>query len=310
MALKNFTIKDFCSSFGIKEKELSLSVKKLIGNLDFSYKEINNQKLENLILKILKIIDIDKQIIGHKKRKNVWEKGWKENLNEFRDSNYDESKLIPKFIRFGNPIRLNQKYVIPSNPEFELNFVTVCRQWVLEYYFNNIKNIYEFGCGTGFNLLAASKLFPNKSLFGSDFVQSSVDLINEISHSKDINLKGDFFDLINPNYEYKIKKNSGIFTFGALEQLAGKIDEILEYLIVQKPKICVHIEPIIELYDENNLIDYLAIKFQSKRGYTDGLLSKLYNLKNNKKIEILKVKRLFFGSLLMEGYNLVAWRPL
>ena len=310
MALKNFTIKDFCSSFGIKEKELSLSVKKLIGNFDFSYRELNNKKLESLILKVLKLIDIDKQIIGHKKRKKVWEKGWKENLNEFRDSNYNELKLTPKFIRFGNPIRLNQKYVIPNNPEFELNFVTVCRQWFLEYYFNNIKNLYEFGCGTGFNLLAASKLFPNTSLFGSDFVQSSVDLINEISHSKNINLKGNLFDLINPNYEYKIKENSGIFTFGALEQLAGQIDKMLEYLIVQKPKICVHIEPIIELYDENNLIDYLAIKFQSKRGYTDGLLSKLYKLKNNKKIEILKVKRLFFGSLLMEGYNLVAWRPI
>ena len=309
MVLKNFTVRDFCSSFGIKENELSISVKKKIDSLDFTYKEIKGEELQSLIFNILKSIDGDKQIIGEKGRKNVWEKGWEENLNEFKDSNYDELKLIPKFIRPGNPIRLNQKYVIPSNPDFELNFVKVCRQWFLEYYFSGFKNIYEFGCGTGFNLVAAAKLFPNALLFGSDFVQSSVDLVNEISVSKNINIKGDIFDLINPNYDYKIKNNSGIFTFGALEQLASKIDNIVEYLIIQKPEICVHVEPVIELYDKDNFIDYLAIKFQGKRRYTEGLLPKLYKLKKSGKIDILKVKRLFFGSLMMEGYNLIVWRP-
>ena len=61
-------------------------------------------------------------------------------------------------------IRLNQTYIRPVHPEFELNFVKVYRRWFLENYFYPFDNIYEFGCGTGFNLVAASEIFPNQSV--------------------------------------------------------------------------------------------------------------------------------------------------
>ena len=48
--------------------------------------------------------------------------------------------------------------------EFELNFVKVYHRWFLENYFHPFDNIYEFGCGTGFNLVVASEIFPNKNL--------------------------------------------------------------------------------------------------------------------------------------------------
>lgn len=134
--MKNFTISDFSHSFGVEENDFSSSCKKLIKTIDFSYREINGDELENLTLKVLKHIDNDNQIIGAKNRRDVWEKGWQENLIELRNSNYNEAKLIPKFIRPNNPIRLNKKYVIPNNPEFELDFVRIYRQWFLEYYFS------------------------------------------------------------------------------------------------------------------------------------------------------------------------------
>ena len=282
----------------------------LIDAFDFRYRHIEGKEYQALILRILNRIDEDKQVIAGEGRQQVWFNGWQENLDAYIESNFDENELVPKFIRPDNPIRLEQEYVMPFDAKFELNFVHVYRQWFLENYFDAVKQVYEFGCGTGFNLLAASKIFDDKMFFGSDFVQSSVDLVNTIASSKDIPLKGDLFDMINPNYEYKIQDNSGVFTFGSIEQLASEVDNMLAYLLAQKPDVVVHTEPTIELYDDAVLADHLAIKFQGKRGYTEGLLPKLQALEEAGKIELIKVQRLGFGSLFMEGYNLMVWRPL
>ena len=87
------------------------------------------------------------------------------------------------------------------------------------------------------------------------------------------------------------------------------LDKFIKYILEQPISLCIHVEPIIELYNENNLFDYLAIKFQGKRGYTKGLLPYLQKLESNKIIDILKIKRLYFGNLMMEGYNYIIWRP-
>jgi len=310
MNKKELVISDFASSFNTTEDTFSSKCKAIINDSNFFYKELGSEELDNLYLMILKRIELDKQKIGAIKRTKVWQNGWAENLEEFINSGYDEESLVPKFIRGNQPVRLNQNYVLPESLKFELDFVKVYRHWFIENYFKNVDNIYEFGCGTGFNLLNAAKIFPNKSLYGSDFVQSSVDLVNTISKSKNIKLSGSLFDMLNPNYDYKIKNNSGVFTFGAIEQLASNIGKMLDYLLDQKPEICIHTEPIIELYDKNIFTDYLAIQFQRKRGYTKGLLPYLKKLELNGKIKIIKVKRLFFGSLFMEGYNLVIWKPI
>ena len=308
--MKKLTISDFAALFGTSKDTFSSKCKAIINDNNFYYKELEPEELDNLYLVILKRIELDKQKIGAKKRTKVWQNGWAENLEEFINSGYDEESLVPKFIRGNQPVRLNQIYVLPESSEFELDFVKVYRHWFLENYFKDVDNIYEFGCGTGFNLLTASEIFPNKLLYGSDFVQSSVDLVNTISESKSIQLSGSLFDMLNPNYDYKIKNNSGVFTFGAMEQLASKIGKMLDYLLDQKPEICLHTEPMIELYDQNNFTDYLAMQFQSKRGYTKGLLPYLQSLEIDGKIIIIKIKRLFFGSLFMEGYNLVIWKPI
>ena len=172
----------------------------------------------------------------------------------------------------------------------------------------DIDNIYEFGAGTGYNLVLGAQYFPDKNFYGSDFVQSAVDLINLVAKEKNINLKGNLFDMINPNPNYKIKEKSAVFTMGAMEQLSGNVINMFDYLILQKPDICIHMEPEVGFYDKNVLEDYLASKFQEKRGYTNIISTYLRQLEYEGKIEILKIKRISFGSLYMEGYNLFVWK--
>ena len=68
-----------------------------------------------------------------------------------------------------------------------------------------------------------------------------------------------------------------------------------------------HLEPIVELYDENDLLDYLAKKFHQKRHYLSGLLPYLKELEAEGRIVIDKVQRMHFGNFNHEGYTVLVW---
>jgi SAM-dependent methyltransferase len=294
--------------FGVAPASFPEETRRLIDSLNFRYRVIEGDEFEQLVLRILHRIESDRQIVGAPERKKRWEEGWRENLDAFRESGFSEESLVPKFIRRGQPLRLNQAYVCGEDPDFELNFVRVLRNWLACDYLSGMDEIHEFGCGTGFNLLAIADMFPAKRYFGSDFVAPSVELVNAIAREKNIGLVGRIFDMKAPDHSYELGPKSGVFTFGSIEQLAGDIDPMFEFLLSKEPGVCLHVEPAEELYDLNNLSDFLAHKFQSRRKYTSGLLKKLRDLESQGRIEVLKVKRLFFGSLFMEGYNLFVWR--
>lgn len=304
------TLEDFANSFGTTGDDIREACLDLINKIDFNYLTIDGLERDKLILNILKKIDSDRQIIGEPIRKEVWDKGWKENLEDFINSNYDLNKLIPKFIRPNQPMRYNLTYIQPTNFNFELDYFTVFRLWLFKKYFSLYNYIYEFGCGTGFNLVALAQLYPDKKLHGLDFVPSSVALVNKIGEHYKYNISSYLFDMLSPDTDFTLEKGSLVFTIGSIEQLASRIEPFIKYLLKQKVSLCIHVEPLIELYDENILLDYLALKFLNKRGYTSNFLSYLKKLESDKIIEILKVKRLFFGNYLMEGYNYIIWRPI
>ena len=303
------TLEHFAQSFGTTVEDIPDDCRKLIAKTDFRYKILVGEERDKILLDVIKKIESDKQIIGAEERQDVWTKGWAENLEDFIKSEYNLNKLTPKFIRPNQAIRFNQNYIIPTNPNFELDYFSVFRLWLFKKYLKGFDLIYEFGCGTGFNLTMLAQLYPGKKLHGLDFATSSVDLVNKIGEVYGWKMTGHFFDMISPDENFKIGDNSAIFTIGAVEQLASNYEAFLQFLLKNSPALCIHIEPTIELYDESNLIDYLAIKFHRKRGYTENYLTRLRKLEDQNEIEILKVKRLFFGSLFMEGYTYVIWKP-
>jgi len=301
---------DFANSFGIDSSEIDNDTEQIINKLNFEIVKIVDAERDNLILRIVKKIKHDEQVIAAPERKNVWERGWAENLAEYIESKGKLETLVPKFIRKGEVIRWFGDYYRTSDENFELHYITVLRSFLFRKYFGKIDTLYEFGAGTGFNLVHAGSIRPELKLVGTDFVQSPVDLINRVGNDLKINLSAQVFDMLEPHKsKLQLDLNSGVLTFGSLEQLGSKLSNMIEYLIKEKPIVCVHIEPMIEMYDISNLPDYLASWFQSKRGYSSGLIGLLEDLSLQDKLEILDVQRLNFGSLMMEGYNLIAWRP-
>ena len=77
-----------------------------------------------------------------------------------------------------------------------------------------------------------------------------------------------------------------------------------------RPALCVHVEPIVEWYDARTPFDEAARAFHKARGYWEGFPWRLHLLDQAGRIEILKQKRSGFGSLYLEGYSQIVWRPL
>ena len=300
----------FAASFGVAADKLPARCLELIAQRDFSYRVLRGAARDATILEVIKRIEADTQKIGAEERKQVWERGWREALNEYVDSDFSPERLVPKFIRPNQPVRLNQDYVLPSNSNFELAYVEVLREWMFREFFSDVEEVHEFGCGTGFNLVSLASIYPDKRLFGSDFVPASVEMVNRIAAQQRLPIRARLFDMITPPQDYELGRGAGVFTFGSLEQLASKFEAFLSFLRERRPRLCLHVEPTVELYDENNLVDHLAIRFHRKRGYTEGLLPRLKALAAAGDIELMRVSRLNFGSLMLEGYNLMVWRPV
>ncbi len=303
------TIQDFARLVGSAVSDLSTDCRKVIEEHNFRYRTLTDQERDRVLLDVLKRIDSDQFSLAGPGGKERWEKGWAENRDGFLRGGRNPAQLVPKYIRLGQPLRMNRSYVQPSDPNFEFNWYEAFRLWLFRTYLANAGTVYEFGCGSGFNLAFLAQMYPDKRYFGLDWATSSVDIINELGKTYGWDMHGLLFDFFAPDRNVRIEENSTVFTVGALEQTGTDYDLFLEYLLESSPSLCVNIEPIMEWYDEDNLLDYAASRFHLKRNYWQGFPSRLKELERAGKVEILKAKRSFFGSLYIEGYSQLIWRP-
>ena len=308
--MKYFRLKedDFAKLFNIQKKEFPIQCRDIIRMKDFRYRKADLARRDKIITGILKKIDSNTLSVSGHSRQSQWERGWTENLKEYART-HDDYSLTPKFIRSGQPLRLNRDFIMPISNKFEFDFVDVLRRWLFSKYFRNKDVIYEFGCGSCQHLVVLSELFPEKQIIGLDWTSATVKIIKKLKQLNKINLNGRHFNLFKPDFSYKLSPNCAVFTVGTLEQLGRNFEPFLKYLRTSKVSLCLHLETIKELYDNECLLDYLALKFDDKRGYLDGFLGRLRELEKNKKVQILKVQRINFGSLYHDGYSLILWRP-
>lgn len=306
---QDLALNDFARMFGTTTDDFSEKCRELISKNDFRYRLLGREEYDRVIFNVLNKIGSDKLPVSGKERKGDWEKGWSENLRRFEESGNTIASLVPAYIRPNQAVRLNKDYVYPKDPNFELNFTTVLLAWILDKYFKDADAIHEFGCGTGFNLAFLAPLCPEKKLFGLDWAAASKTLLNKVAKVNGWNLVGDVFDFYDPNEDHNISNNDVVLTFAALEQVGDKHEQFLQYLLRKSPKLCVNVECLLELYDENNLLDHLAIRYHKKRGYLNNYLTRLRQLEADGRIEILKTQRSFFGGMYHEVYSYVVWRP-
>ncbi len=305
---KSLNLRDFARLFGTNVNDFDDECHQFVNQTDFGYHKLNQEERDKTILAVFKRIKSGELKVAGKERIGHWEDGWSENLRNFVSSGYDLAELTPKYVRPNQILRLYRDYAMPADANFEFNFFTVLRLWLFKKYLLEFDNIYEFGCGSAYNLPLLARMYPAKRLYGLDWSKAAVEIVNLLHDKHGINTRGYLFDMFSPDYSLEMPDNSAVITIGSLEQLGKDYREFVGFLQKKSPRLCIHVEPLCELYDEDNLMDYLATKYHKTRNYLDGFLTYLQVLEANGEIEIVKKQRMYFGSLFNDGWSIVIWR--
>ena len=173
------------------------------------------------------------------------------------------------------------------------------RAELFEKYLRGVSEVSEFGCGTGHNLLSLA--WTGKRLRGFDWANSAV------ASARSIGIEAYPFDMLHPNMAVKVA--GAVLTVHALEQLGADWQPFLDYLRSQKPILCIHIEPIEELYDASER-DQARLAYHRSRGYLSGWLSRIMELELLGEAEILETRKSPFGGKDHDAYSVLVWRPL
>lgn len=301
---KILSISDFERAF---KERLSLYVKKKIKEYNLVYSEITAEERDSWLRKNIDAILDPYLIYSGKHRVKQWEKGWGQNLKELVDITKVES-IMPHYYSKYPIVRFERRFLKSVSDNFERNTLYIIQHWLFDKYLREAENIYEFGCGTGHNLFLARDVNSTAKIWGLDWTTSSQKIIKKlVKEGIDRNMDARKFDFFNPDNKFILGKNSIIYTVAALEQVGENFIKFVDYLMKNKPKLCIHIEPIGELLDDNNLMDYLSIKYFKKRNYLSGFLSYLRELEKEGKVTIHKAQRSYIGSLFIDGYSVIVW---
>ncbi len=306
---QHLTVADFANLFGIKPEEMPKACLDMIAKGNWAYAPYPQVERDHIILDFLRRIRDRQFSFVTEGDKDRWIKGWGENLEGFKKSG-DLDALTPKYIRPNMPVRLFGDFVKTEDPFFEKHWYAIFREWLLLTYVKGFDHIFEFGCGSGFNVARMAELYPKATVHGLDWAEPSVEIVENLRATKGLNVHGHQFDFFNPDYSLEVPPNSVVVTIGALEQTGDKNAAFMEFLMKKRPALIVHVEPTYDWYDPNSLVDHLAITAHELRNFWRGWHERLNGLQKQGKVEILKTKRAYFGSLVLEGFSQTIWRPL
>ena len=306
----SITLEQISAALGFPVHALLPLTLERFSTANLEYQVIEGQERDALLKSIIQSIYTNPLSVVGKQRHGVWENGWSENLEAFVASGYDPDALLPRYVHTTRPLRWQQQYIRAIEPNLEFRFVRILRAQVFGHFFASVDHVFEFGCGTGLNLLELASFFPTKSIVGLDWTLSSQNIIGLIHQHISANIRGGSFNFFEPDAALTLPQNSGVLTMGALEQVGSEFGPFLAFLLRQKPRMVLHVEPLVEVYDEAVLSDYLAAEYHRKRNYLNGYVSALQKLEQEGSIRILTLQRTGLGSLFNEGYSYIAWEPL
>lgn len=287
--------------------EINEKLKEQIEKFDLKYEHLTSDERDKYILSVVNVLLGDITYSG-KHRIDEWEAGWNNNFELFKENKKIEH-LIPKYHGKYNLVRWNGDIIKPSIDNFDYKIHICFIDAIIQHYIGNNENVFEFGCGPAYHLLRLNKFNSNLNLYGLDWAKSSQNIVNEINDNMNLNITPYNFDFFNPDYNLEVPEKSLFYTVAALEQVGENFKLFVDFILDKKPELCVHLEPIDELLDENNLIDKLSISYFRKRNHLNGFLPYLQKLEKENKIEIIKQQRIFSGSYFIEGHSLIVWKP-
>lgn len=308
--VREITPEDISSVTGAPLQELRRYCSRFLDSMERRYTPLEGAERDAVILRSLQIVHHKDTSHSGVERHQDWEAGWGENLREFVESGHDVDKLIPKYFQNDVPARFGRQYIRSLDPRFVFNHTDLFRTWLFRRYLDGFEHIHEFGCGPAYQLACLARLYPDAKLYGYDWTQASVDIQAELARAFGWSVSGRRFDFFNPDRSVSLAPGSAVYTIGALEQVHDKFGPFLDFLLSNKPALVVNVECLEELYDPDDLVDYLALLYHRRRRYLSGYLGRLRELEADGRIEIIRTHHHLFGNIYNDTLSYVIWRPL
>jgi hypothetical protein len=297
---------DFAVAFG---ETPSAYLAARIDGYDFRYRALGRGTREYWLRRVMDALLSGNLERAGEARAERWEEGWGAHLAAITEP-FDPATLSPKYFGKYGVVRWRQDYIAPLDPDFERRSLAVIQDWLFDKYMRQAPAVYEFGCGTGHNLLRVRDVNPTATLCGLDWTEASQKVLARVAEvTRDAKLSGRRFNFFQPDADLKLAPGAVVYTSAALEQTGNRFNPFIDYLVAQRPALCVHIEPIAELLDESHLFDYLSVRYFERRNYLSGFLGYLRALERDGLIDIKLARRSYIGSLFIDGYSVVAWSP-
>ncbi len=275
------------------------------------YEAISKDQERRTIIELSKGLSANSLRVAGENDPSVWERGWGELAEALKSKDITLEALKPQYFHDGEYCRLNGHLIKPITPFFEYWVGNLVRATFFISHLDEVAHIAEFGCGTGLNLLLISKLYENVTLAGYDWASPSQKILEQIAKQRQLSVATGQFNMLFPEKNLvSLPQNSAIITVHALEQVGEQWPNFLRFVLGAKPKKCLFIEPVLELYEKSTELEKYSIAYHQKRGYLQGLYSELIELEKQKVIAIDAIQRTAFGGKHHEAYTLLAWRPI
>lgn len=312
MNKSEITLEDFTQMLGTSKEEILKYCAEEITGANFKYKILNEHEKTNTINAIKEEMNNQIYISRSQAAFNTTFQYYLDKLKKTGDYQALSPKAVrPSIFPFRNPrnvLRLNDDYVLTDKRDFGINFAKVINSYLLKKYVHGCDAVYEFGCGQGYNLVQLARLYPSLKLFGSDWAEPCIEILDYLRNKFDWDITGFQFDLSKPT-ELKLHPNSIVFTFCSLEQIGKDFKDFIDLLISEKPILCINKEPLVELYPDTEL-GKIGREWNSYMGYLDGYLPYLYELQEEGTIQIEKVQYVPYGNKYHNAYSYIIWRPV
>ena len=242
----------------------------------------------------------------------VWQRGWSEVAERLDGRAPTMESLRPGYFRDERVFRFDGQIVEGLEPFVEFHTSMALRHLLLGHYLADAATVVELGCGTGLNILLLAQAYRRMRIIGCDWVPASQRIVEGLGRAFPGRIEGRRFDMLTAEGwdGQEIDRDTVVLTVHALEQLNTHWRTCLDFILARGPRLCLHIEPLAELYDPKDPDDVRMLRYHRKRGYLEGYVPAVQALAAAGRAEIVDLRRIAFSGLYHEAYSVLAWRPI
>lgn len=240
-------------------------------------------------------------------REQSWGDSWAAVRDKFKNSNYDLTVLDPPYVSANPIVRWMGQYVRAESLDFEMEVYRYIRESVFRKLIKDAIAVHDVGAGSCFNSVAYLQYNPKARVFAYDWAEASQDIAHMLWRQHNMKIYGHHVDFYDCNIT--VDPLDVVMTTCALEQVGDKWFSFLDNMWRARPRIVVHIEPILEKYTDTPF-DTVARDYHTSRNYLSGYYEALLKLQDKNKIKIVCDHRTGIGSRFHECYTVIAWKLL